>query len=81
MGFMMQCNEKNVQLISDNKPKSSGKIRRAQTDILHSSCPILFKNAKIKKDKERLKNCFRSKETKQYIDLIAIHDHVRDPDL
>ena len=79
MGFMMQCNEKNVQLISDNKPKSLGKIRRAQTDILHSSCTILFKNAK--KDKERLKNCFRSKETKKYIDQIAIHDLVRDPDL
>ena len=43
--------------------------------------PILLKNAKVKKDKERLKNCSRSKETKKYVDLIAILDLVWDPDL
>ena len=44
--------------------KSRGNMRQTQTGILHSNFSVLFKNVKVMKDKDRLKNCSRSKESK-----------------
>lgn len=49
---------KNAQLES-NHEETSNKPK------LQNSCPVYFKYSKVKKDRERLKNCSRLKERKE----------------
>ena len=52
--------------LTRKKPSHISKQKSKQKDILHTSCPALFKTVKVMKDKERLKNyCSRFKKQTQ----------------
>lgn len=47
-------------------------------DILQNDWPVVFRNAKVMKTKERLSNCSILKKTKETWQLMATHDFQQD---